>query len=266
MAALAKLTLVQLKEQLAARTNASALDVWLQENMFEQYKVPLTSEGVDSLLVLCDIEPEDVDKLAETVGMPKLKAKSFRKNCDELQMEVQSLKRRIVILRLGAGSVIVCFKILPAAETADTLEEQQLVSAQAPVARIVECLQQIVQDSGTYGSQPAPVTAGAITSPAELKGLIVAESGLTVTFDLSEPQLEPQPALERASKPEPEPEPEPELEQADRPDIPTGPTKVMLRSDYTGGRTHQLEEAEGCGGRLRWKPLVLGEAPLDEES
>ena len=60
-----------------------------------------------------------------------------------------------------------------------------IASAQAPVEHIVECLQLIVQDSGT-ASPPIPLgTPVTVASPAALMGIIMHESGLSVTYGTS---------------------------------------------------------------------------------
>ena len=103
---------LQLKAKLA-ELRAYSLNEWLEEYHCLQWADAIRNAGVDSLLVLYDIDPADVEELATTIGMPKLKAKSFVRNCSELHEEVRSLKDRIKVRELRSGSVIVIFDILP---------------------------------------------------------------------------------------------------------------------------------------------------------
>ena len=57
------------------------LDAWLEEEceLAAEVIAKLKAEGVDSLMMLCDSDEADIHELASSVGMAKLKAKSFNK-------------------------------------------------------------------------------------------------------------------------------------------------------------------------------------------
>ena len=82
---------LDLQSQLEAWQDGD-LDAWLAKYKVEQYAEQLKAAGCDSLLVLYDADEEDIAELTVEVEMPKLKAKSFIKNCRKLREEVQSLE------------------------------------------------------------------------------------------------------------------------------------------------------------------------------
>ena len=235
--ALAKLTLEQLKRRLSSQTAGSALDLWLNENRFEQFSEELKVQGVDSLLVLCDADAEDIDGLATEVGMPKLKAKSFSRNCAALREQMRQLKKRIEIEQLRAGSVTMVFRIHP---PRDNLTEQPSVES------IVQCVREIVSrgtadhdldHEGRHRHLSPLLNFGGFESPDHLTQLIVAESGLTATFtgltatSLADPDNSGVPSGEsraatRAERADPKPA------RRDPSEQPRGPYRTCLDRPY----------------------------------
>ena len=161
-----------------------ALDNWLTECDCGQFNEQLQAVGVDSLVVLCDLDSEEIDELAAAIGMARFKAKSFQKQCMALQEQVRLLSERITVARLRSGSIIVEFEIRPAPEQdasdAADVHEIKDMFAGAPVETIVQHVQQIV-DSDTTAAATAP-SAKARTSSNTVAKLIEAAPKLTVQY------------------------------------------------------------------------------------